>query len=125
MSVHNNIEWRDEGSKETKKGPHRDYEANLVHAKKFCSNVEKSLLRGMSVYISNSNEIPQSVLNIVFKPPLNAKLGTFANSIFLHQPSDAFTHEMTGTINQYMQMVKRFWDHRKEKQEDMFDAIRV
>jgi hypothetical protein len=106
-------------------GPHRDYSSNLAHAEKFCQNVQKSLLNGMRVYISNSNEIPQCLLNIVFKPPQNAKLGISVNSIFLHQPSDAFKKEIETTINIYMLMAKKFWDYRKEKQEDFLDAVKA
>jgi hypothetical protein len=94
---------------EPSKGPHKDYERNLFRAREFMYRVQNSLPLGMRVYISGSQEIPESLLNIFFTPPAQAKMSVLGAPVFLHQPYDDVGKEMEFHFNKIRKVALKFW----------------
>lgn len=100
------------------KGPHRDYDINLRNAGVFVNNATKNLLKGMRVYIADSENLPAALLTMCYKPPLTAKRGTFAYSIFLHQECREVSKQIEFVFNSLMQMAQKY---NVSEQKDFFD----
>lgn len=105
-------------------GPHKDYESNLTNAKAFCARVQKSLLKGMKVYICGSHGLENSLLMITFSPPRSAKMGNYATPIFLHQSRLEVNKQIENIFNAYMKMAKKFWDG-EDRKGDMLHAANL
>lgn len=107
------VTWSREPAKESK-GPHRDYESNLMAAERFSVTVQKNLLQGMSVGVKDSHGLTKSLLLIAFNPPSTAKFGNYATPIPLHQSSNDYSKQVEGVFNVYMDTAKRFWNAQKK-----------
>lgn len=94
---------------EPSKGPHVDYPTNLKAAKTLCNRVSKALPEGMRVYVSNSQELVESLLMVSFRPPPQAKMGNCATPIFLHQPSREYNTEVEKVVNLYFKVANHYW----------------
>ena len=90
------------------KGPHPDYDYNLMVARNFIAKVETQLPNGMKVAITGSHGIEKSLLMISWHPPMEAKIGNWANPIFLHQNRQDFGKQLEITFNGYMKKVEMF-----------------
>lgn len=83
------------------------YQTNLETAKKFISNVKKSLLNGMSVYVADSHHLPESLFMIAWRPPINEKIGSMACPINLNQNSADFKNELEKEYNKIYTFAKK------------------
>lgn len=113
---------------------HRDYDHNLQHTYKFCKNAKASILNGMLVTLGKcegmGGSIPDSLLTISYKPPLESHTGTIAAPIPLHQPRDEFATRVSGVFNYCLNMAKKFGaepipDTDKGGPEDLFLGMKV
>lgn len=89
-------------------GPHADYGYNLRVARTFIERVTPHLLAGMNICITGSHGLEESLLMISWNPGRYAKMGTFANPIFLHQSKDSFAKSMEWTFNDYLARAKKY-----------------
>jgi hypothetical protein len=121
--MEDNVSWgKSKGS--PSRGPHPDYNSNLLRAKEFCKNVESSLLQGMRVYITGSPELPESLLMICFTLPRAAQMGNFAAPVFLHQSGFEVSKQTEALFNSYLKMAKDFWNKEpKIIKPDFGDAV--
>lgn len=102
-------------------GPHHDYEKNLSIARVFCQKVQKSLPKGMTAKVADSEGIKEGILMISFNPPAKARMGNFAASVCLHQPSKEASQQTEAIFNTYRSMAEKFWkQHKNEEQADFF-----
>jgi hypothetical protein len=101
-------EEESEGASSSSKGPHPDYEVNLSMAQNFINRVEKSLRPGMNVTIKGSHGLDRSLLVISWTPPREAKVGNWANPIFLHQPKHLFAKSLENVFNDYVRKADNF-----------------
>jgi hypothetical protein len=107
------IEWADNNKKNdykngTNKGPHGDYFHNLRVAAQFIEKTRSSWTSGMNISIENSHGLDKSLLMISWMPPRHAKVGNWANPIFLHQEKSMFEKAMFRGFNDYMRRIESF-----------------
>lgn len=105
------IQWnrKADGSEEPQKGPHPDYNKNLDLSKTFLKNVQKSLLNGMTVTISDASPaIKNCLLNIGWKAPSEDYpcKARFMTPLYMHKPKQEFEKEVETVFNSYIEMVK-------------------
>ena len=119
------VEWSSK-DRTALKGPHRDYEANLVAAERFSATVQKNLLEGMSVGVKDSHGLTKSLLLIAFNPPPDAKFGNYATPILLHQGRSEYSKQVEAVFNVYMDTAKRFWNRQpKMRQSELLNGIKA
>jgi len=120
------VKWSRGSSEEPSRGPHRDYETNLLAAERFYQAVQKSLHPGMSVGVKDSHGLTKSLLLVAFNPPSDAKFGNYATPIPLHQSNGEYSKQVEGVFNVYMDTAKKFWDRQpKMKQSELLNGIKV
>lgn len=90
---------------------HCDFPMNLSWASGFISRMQSSLKRGMSISIRDSHGLKQALVTIVWKPPIDAKRGNYADSIFLHQNHSLVVREVQNIFDRYLRMVGH-WEER-------------
>lgn len=95
-------------NKSDSKGPHPDYEYNLKVAKNFIDRVTPHLLPGMNIAIKGSHGLDNSLLMVSWNAPRHAKVGNWANGVFLHQSRDSFAKSMEWTFNDYLARAKKY-----------------
>lgn len=102
------IESNPEGSSPAiRRGPHPDYEKNLQNAIKFVDRVTPSLPSGLSVSITDSNDLKKSVLMVAWQSNLAKKVGNFAFPIFLHESQKDVNRKIEGVFNNYLNHAKK------------------
>src|SRR5580692_2634233 len=106
--------WGIQRNKPEGRGPHHDYERNLREAERFCFNVKKSLLAGMSVKIEDSHALKRALLMIAWQAPRHAPVGNYANGVFLHQSKTEYDREVEAVFNSYMKRAQK-WNDWKPK----------
>lgn len=104
---------QDSESLKTLKADHPSYASNLKIATVFVENIQKQLLPGMQVKISDSEHLKKSLLVFSWRPPLDSKRGTSATPIFLHQPEKDLRDSLTRIVNVYIKTVREF--HEKQQ----------
>lgn len=114
------INWSRSRGKDSEEilGPHRDYSDNLRTARIFKDRVSKSLPTGLSVNLTGSQQIPESLFMIAWQPSIHAKIGNCATPIFLHQSRIDFSKKLETIFNIYLKTVK---DFNEKKQLNLFD----
>ena len=94
---------------------HPDYKRNLQVAENFVKKTEKSLLRGMSVKVCDSEHLSKSLMMVAWTPPKEAPVGRCATPINLHQNNSDVSKQIEGIFNTYMKVVGKFEkDHPKQ-----------
>jgi hypothetical protein len=118
-SLNEKVQWKDPKINEQK--GHKDYEVNLRHSESLCKNIEKHLLNGMKVKISDSEHLQKALLIISWCPGMHEKKGNYATPIFLHQYASDFKKTTESILNFYMKFVG---DYQREnpKQTELLPA---
>jgi hypothetical protein len=106
----------------TSKGDHPDYKRNLQNAEKFVEKVKKSLIRGMEVKVSDSEQLPKSLLMISWTPPKEEKIGNYATPIFLHESTSEVNKKIENVFNLYMKTVEDY-EKRKPSQPELMIKV--
>jgi hypothetical protein len=109
------------GMDSVRKTEHPDYKENLDRANKFVQNTEKSLLRGMSVKVCDSQHLTKALITIAWTPPKEAPKGRCATSISLHQSSGDVKNQIEGIFNAYMRTVGDF-EKKNPRQTELMDT---
>lgn len=105
--------YAETGLESIKSGPHRDYDINLKIAQNFANKVANSLLPGMLVEIRNGEHIKKALLMISWKPPIKAKLGTFATPISLHDSTSSVNKKIEYIFNCYFGFAKDYFNKQQ------------
>lgn len=117
------VNWKSKSQVDLQDKSHRDYDTNLQHTYKFCKNAKNSILNGMLVSLGKcggmGGSIPNSLLTISYKPPIEANIGTHATSISLHQSKLEFSEQVQKIFNTYLTLAKRFDEKLPEDTDDL------
>lgn len=104
---------------------HPDYKRNLENAENFVKKTEKSLLRGMSVKVCDSEHLKKSLMTIAWSPPKEAPVGRCATPINLHQNNSDVNKQIEGIFNAYMRVVGKYEKDNPRQPELLDKTLKV
>ena len=117
--------YRIEETASIRKTDHPDYKRNLENAQNFVKKTEKSLLRGMTVKICDSEHLDKSLMTIAWSPPKDAPMGKCATPINLHQNASDVNKQIEGIFNAYMRTVGGYYKKNPDQPEFLDTTLKV